>query len=41
MLTLMAFRAFLEAKVDVSILEVGIGGRLDSTNVIPAPVVWY
>jgi folylpolyglutamate synthase/dihydropteroate synthase len=26
-------------QVDVSIFEVGIGGRLDSTNVIPRPLV--
>jgi dihydrofolate synthase/folylpolyglutamate synthase len=37
--TLMAFLAFREAKVDWGVLEVGMGGRLDATNVIPAPVV--
>jgi len=36
-LTLAAFVAFRDAKVDVAILEVGLGGRLDATNVIPAP----
>jgi dihydrofolate synthase / folylpolyglutamate synthase len=30
----MAFTAFADAKVDVAILEVGLGGRLDSTNII-------
>ena len=30
---------FLAEKVDVAILEVGLGGRLDATNCIPAPVV--
>lgn len=30
---------FLEEKVDVAILEVGVGGRLDATNCIPKPVV--
>lgn len=35
--TLAAFLAFKEAKVDRAILEVGLGGRLDATNVIPAP----
>ena len=30
---------FLEEKVDVVILEVGVGGRLDATNCIPKPVV--
>lgn len=28
---------FLEAGCDIVVLEVGLGGRLDSTNVIPAP----
>lgn len=31
--TVVAFLHFLEHKVDVAILEVGLGGRLDSTNV--------
>jgi dihydrofolate synthase / folylpolyglutamate synthase len=31
--TLTAFLAFREAAVDVAILEVGLGGRLDATNV--------
>lgn len=30
----MAFQYFAEQKVDVGIIEVGMGGRLDSTNVI-------
>jgi len=38
-LTLLCFRIFLEAEVDVAILEVGLGGRLDATNCIPMPVV--
>jgi dihydrofolate synthase/folylpolyglutamate synthase len=37
--TLMAFLVFREAKVDWAVLEVGMGGRLDATNVIPPPVV--
>ena len=37
--TLAAFLAFRDAKVDVAILEVGIGGRLDATNVVPKPRV--
>lgn len=32
--TAMAFLAFASAKVDVVVLEVGLGGRLDATNVI-------
>jgi dihydrofolate synthase / folylpolyglutamate synthase len=35
--TLAAFLAFRAAKVDVAIVEVGIGGRLDATNVLPRP----
>ncbi|XP_077219430.1 DHFS-FPGS homolog C isoform X2 [Tasmannia lanceolata] len=38
-LTLLAFKIFISEKVDVAILEVGLGGRLDSTNVIKEPVV--
>ncbi len=34
----MAFDYFAQQKVDVAVIEVGLGGRLDSTNVI-APVV--
>ena len=30
----MAFQYFAEARVDVAIIEVGLGGRLDSTNII-------
>ncbi len=30
----MAFQAFAEAEVDIAIIETGLGGRLDSTNVI-------
>ena len=32
--TAMAFRYFAEEKVDVAVIEVGLGGRLDCTNVI-------
>src|SRR5690606_36512120 len=35
--TLVAFLAFQEAGVDIAVLEVGLGGRLDATNVIPPP----
>ncbi|MBX3228096.1 MAG: bifunctional folylpolyglutamate synthase/dihydrofolate synthase [Labilithrix sp.] len=37
--TLAAFLAFRAAKVDLAIIEVGIGGRLDATNVLPADTV--
>src|SRR5450631_537697 len=30
----MAFNYFAECKVDVAVIEVGLGGRLDSTNII-------
>lgn len=30
----MAFKYFEESKVDIAVIEVGMGGRLDSTNVI-------
>jgi dihydrofolate synthase/folylpolyglutamate synthase len=35
--TLAAFLAFRDAKVDLAVVEVGLGGRLDATNVIPTP----
>lgn len=35
--TLAAFVAFRAAAVDVAIIEVGIGGRLDATNVLATP----
>ncbi|KAJ3517979.1 hypothetical protein NLJ89_g158 [Agrocybe chaxingu] len=38
-ITLMAFHVFLELKVDATILEVGVGGAYDSTNIVPSPVV--
>lgn len=38
-LTVMAIHAFLEEGVDVAVLEVGIGGEYDCTNVIPSPAV--
>jgi dihydrofolate synthase / folylpolyglutamate synthase len=37
-LTAMAFAAFADAPVDVAVIEVGLGGRWDATNVINAPV---
>jgi dihydrofolate synthase/folylpolyglutamate synthase len=38
-LTAAAFAAFAAAGVDVAAVEAGLGGRLDATNVIDAPVV--
>ena len=37
-LTLLAFKVFLSQKVDVAVIEVGLGGRLDATNVV-SPIV--
>ncbi len=37
-LTLAAFVAFREAKIDLAVLEVGLGGRLDATNLVEAPL---
>src|ERR1700736_3258815 len=36
--TAMAFAAFADAPVDIAIVEVGLGGRWDATNVVNAPV---
>ena len=38
-LTCMAFKVFLDEKVDVAVIEVGIGGMYDSTNIIRSVVV--
>lgn len=37
--TAMAILYFYEKQADICIMEVGMGGRLDATNVIPAPLV--
>jgi dihydrofolate synthase/folylpolyglutamate synthase len=37
-LTVMAFAAFADAPVDVAVVETGLGGRWDATNVVNAPV---
>lgn len=36
--TAMAFRYFADEKVDVAVIEVGLGGRLDCTNIIQPDV---
>lgn len=33
-MTALAFLAFAERKVDIAVLEVGMGGRLDATNIV-------
>ncbi|MFO7815804.1 MAG: folylpolyglutamate synthase/dihydrofolate synthase family protein [Halanaerobiales bacterium] len=38
-ITVVAFMHFYNNKIDIGILEVGLGGRLDSTNVIKKPLV--
>ena len=36
--TAAAFLAFRAAKVEVAVLEVGLGGRLDATNIVEVPL---
>lgn len=38
-LALLGFKIFCAEQVDVAILEVGLGGKFDATNVVQAPVV--
>ncbi|MDX6769989.1 MAG: folylpolyglutamate synthase/dihydrofolate synthase family protein [Elusimicrobiota bacterium] len=38
LLTVLAFRYFAEKKCDVMVLETGLGGRLDATNAVKAPL---
>ena len=38
-MTALAFMYFLDKKVDIAVIETGLGGRLDSTNVIQPKVV--
>ncbi|HEY6050687.1 MAG TPA: bifunctional folylpolyglutamate synthase/dihydrofolate synthase, partial [Thermoanaerobaculia bacterium] len=35
-ITAAAFLLFRDAGVDLAVVEVGLGGRLDATNVVPA-----
>lgn len=39
LITAAAFGHFAQEGVEVAVLEVGLGGRLDATNVIPPPLV--
>ncbi|KAI9495861.1 Mur ligase [Zychaea mexicana] len=39
MLNLVAMHAFMQENVDLAILEVGVGGEYDSTNIIENPIV--
>ncbi|OIW14193.1 hypothetical protein TanjilG_21333 [Lupinus angustifolius] len=38
-LALLAFKIFSAEQVDVSIMEVGLGGKYDATNVVQTPIV--
>ncbi|XP_038691608.1 folylpolyglutamate synthase-like [Tripterygium wilfordii] len=38
-LALLAFKIFAAEQVEVAILEVGLGGKFDATNVVQAPIV--
>ncbi|XP_078459308.1 folylpolyglutamate synthase, mitochondrial isoform X1 [Lampetra planeri] len=38
-LTIMAFHVFLQEKVDLAVVEVGIGGAYDCTNIVRKPTV--
>ncbi|KAF5790316.1 putative tetrahydrofolate synthase [Helianthus annuus] len=38
-LALLAFKTFAAEQVDVAIMEVGLGGKFDATNVVQTPVV--
>ncbi len=37
--TALAFLAFARASADILLLETGMGGRLDATNIVPAPAL--
>merc|ERR1711865_1370917 len=39
LLTLVGLRVFEAERVDAAVLEVGLGGTMDATNVVPSPVV--
>ena len=39
LLTLTALSVFEEVKVDIAVVEVGMGGRLDATNIIPTSAI--
>ena len=37
--TVMAYKVFADWKVDVAVVETGMGGRLDATNIVEKPVL--
>lgn len=38
-ITAVAWLYFAQNKVDIAVIEVGLGGRLDATNIVPDPLV--
>lgn len=38
-LTATAFKLFSMLKIDIAVIEVGLGGTLDATNILPAPLI--
>ncbi len=38
-ITALALLAFARLRVDVAVVEVGLGGRLDATNIVPPPLL--
>ncbi|GKC88872.1 folylpolyglutamate synthase-like protein, partial [Tanacetum coccineum] len=38
-LALLAFKIFAAEQVDVAVIKVGLGGRIDATNVVQTPIV--
>ena len=38
LLTATAFEAFSRSKVEFGVVEVGVGGKLDATNILPKPI---
>ncbi|MBQ8267944.1 MAG: thrombospondin type 3 repeat-containing protein [Clostridia bacterium] len=38
-ITVVGFLCFAENKIDIAVLETGLGGRFDATNVIPKPLL--
>ena len=39
--TVMAYKVFADWKVDVAVVETGMGGRLDATNIVEKPVLIF
>lgn len=39
LLTATAFKIFTQEKIDLGVIEVGLGGKLDATNILPNPSI--